>query len=68
VRAKTPELLNTIFEGIAKGISVRALCVETGIKQRQLWSWIAGDEELMRRYLRAKEGCIDRLAEEIKRI
>lgn len=62
---KTPELLNTICAGISLGKSARAMCIETGISQRVLWNWLAGDAELMRQYLVAKELCVDAYAEEI---
>lgn len=62
---KTPERLEAIFAGISLGRSARSMCVEVGISQRVLWNWLAGDEQLMRQYLRAKELCIDAYAEEI---
>jgi hypothetical protein len=62
---KTPERLEAIFAGISLGRSARSMCVEVGVSQRVLWNWLAGDEQLMRQYLRAKELCIDAYAEEI---
>lgn len=62
---KTPELVEAILAGISLGKSARAMCVETGVSQRVLWNWLAGDEDLMRQYMRAKELCVDAYAEEI---
>lgn len=59
------ELLDTVLAGISQGRSARKMCVETGISQRALWNWLAADEEIMRRYQRAKELCVDAYAEEI---
>ncbi|OJY13158.1 MAG: hypothetical protein BGO99_09090 [Nitrosospira sp. 56-18] len=58
-------MLDRICAGISLGKSTRAMCIETGISQRLLWSWLAGSAEFMEQYLRAKELCVDAYAEEI---
>lgn len=59
------ELVDAICGGISLGRSVRAMCAETGVSQRVLWNWLAGDAGLMRQYQRAKELGVDAYAEEI---
>lgn len=65
---KTPELLKAICDGISIGKSARAMCVEVGINQDTLWSWLNQDKAFSEHYARAKEDCADYLAAEIVEI
>jgi hypothetical protein len=57
--------LDRVCAGVSLGKSTRAMCIEAGISQRLLWSWLAGNAEFMEQYLRARELCVDAYAEEI---
>jgi hypothetical protein len=52
---KTPDLIEAILAQLKLGKSVRSVCVETGISTRQLWHWMASDDDLTRRFMQAKE-------------
>jgi hypothetical protein len=65
---KTPAICAAICEGIAQGKSARAMCIETGITQKTLWTWLDSDEQFVKQYARAKEEGHDFLAEQILEI
>ena len=65
---KTAAICEAICEGIAEGKSARAMCIEVGITQKTLWSWLSNDTEFIKQYARAKEKCADHIADEILEI
>jgi hypothetical protein len=62
---KTPDLIDSILTQLEGGKSVRAVCVGLGISNRQLWHWMANDDDLTRRFLRAKEIGVYKRIEEL---
>lgn len=60
--------MDEVCSGIAIGKSARAMCIEVGISQKTLWSWLARDEEFGKQYARAKEIGLDYMAEEMLEI
>lgn len=64
---KTPELIERLCELIAQGKSARAACIEVEIDQKQLWRWLAdeNENEFRQHYARACEQRADTHADEI---
>jgi hypothetical protein len=64
---KTPDIWDALFAGLKSGKSTREMCVELSVTQRAVWGWLANDEDLLRKYLNAKEKAVYARIEEMKR-
>ena len=64
----TPEIEALFLEGIARAISVRALCALHKVDQTTFFRHLEASEEFRQQYARAKERCADFMAEEILEI
>ncbi len=63
---KTSEVVERLLEGIAEGITLRALCREEGMPNwRTVYDWIEADAELAARFERARAIGFDAIAEDI---
>lgn len=61
---RTPELAETIVQGISEGIALRELCRMHGISKSWVYDWIENDAELAGRIARARVKGYDAIAEE----
>ena len=63
---KTPEVIQRLLDGIADGVTLRALCREDGMPNwRTVYDWIEADAELAAQVARARELGFDAIAEDV---
>ena len=63
---KTPEVIQRLLDGIADGVTLRALCREDGMPNwRTVYDWIEADEQLAAQVARARELGFDAIAEDV---
>jgi hypothetical protein len=62
--ARTPELADTLVEGLTNGIPLRQLCRDHGISKSEVYRWFEDDPELQGRIARARVMGFDEIAEE----
>lgn len=55
MRKRTPQLEDTIVDGLAVGIPLRQLCRENDIHFSAVYDWMEADEDFSRRIARARE-------------
>lgn len=61
---KTPELADTICEGLSEGIPLRQIARLNGFSKSAFYDWVNSDEEFAGRIARAREIGFDHIAEE----
>ena len=59
-------ILNSIFEDISKGASLRKACKNSGIPRMTFYNWIDDEQKEIDRYTRAKEQGIEARFESIE--
>jgi hypothetical protein len=59
-------ILNSIFDDISKGLSLRKACKNGGIPRMTFYNWIDEDQKSIDRYTRAKEQGIEARFESIE--
>src|SRR5574343_102398 len=59
-------ILDSIFEDISKGISLRKACKNSGITRMTFYNWIDDEQKEIDRYTRAKEQGIEARFESIE--
>ena len=59
-------ILDSIFEDISKGISLRKACKNSGIPRMTFYNWIDDEQKEIDRYTRAKEQGIEARFESIE--
>ena len=59
-------ILNSIFEDISKGLSLRKACKNSGIPRITFYNWIDDEQKEIDRYTRAKEQGIEARFESIE--
>ena len=59
-------ILNSIFEDISKGISLRKACKNSGIPRMTFYNWVDDEQKEIDRYMRAKEQGIEARFESIE--
>jgi predicted DNA-binding transcriptional regulator AlpA len=62
---RTPELMDTLIDGISDGITLRQLCRIHPISKSEVYRWLKEDAEFAGRFARARELGGDAIAEEI---
>jgi hypothetical protein len=63
---KTPEVIQRLLDGIADGVTLRALCREDGMPNwRTVYDWIEADADLAAQVARARELGFDAIAEDV---
>jgi hypothetical protein len=63
---KTPEVIQHLLDGLANGVTLRALCREDGMPNwRTVYDWIEADAELAAQVARARELGFDAIAEDV---
>jgi predicted secreted protein len=63
---KTPEVIQRLLDGLADGVTLRALCREEGMPNwRTVYDWIEADADIAARFERAREIGFDAIAEDV---
>lgn len=60
------DILNSIFEDISKGMSLRKACKNSGIHRITFYNWIDGEQKEIDRYTRARQQGIEARFESIE--
>lgn len=61
---RSPELIDTIINGIESGTPLRQLCRDNDLSFRAFYNWVDDDEALAARFARARLDGFDAIAEE----